>query len=88
MRDALGQKIANLRDDRMDAFMSLKDKPKVYLVGQFGRTVELFEHEPLNKRGWTLQVRLLPPRNLHCGTQEIYQKCQHCVLAADGSMLN
>ncbi|KAF2750409.1 HET-domain-containing protein, partial [Sporormia fimetaria CBS 119925] len=37
----------------------------------------LFEHRrsPLNKRGWTLQERILAPRALHCGKYEIAWEC-------------
>ncbi|EXJ67966.1 uncharacterized protein A1O5_08580 [Cladophialophora psammophila CBS 110553] len=66
---------------------SLKQKPKVYVVGQFGAAVQPFEHEPLNKRGWTLQERLLSPRTLHFGTEELYWECQQYLLAEDGALL-
>lgn len=66
---------------------SLRDDPSLYLVGQFGRKVDPFEHEPLNKRCWALQERLLSPRTLHYGTAEMYWECQYCVLAEDGAML-
>jgi len=56
-------------------------------VGQFGRKVDPFEHEPLNKRAWTLQERLLSPRTLHYGSQEMYWECQYCVLCEDGAMM-
>ncbi|KAF8846453.1 HET-domain-containing protein [Acephala macrosclerotiorum] len=66
---------------------SLKDSPRSYLVGQFGRKVDPFEHEPLNKRAWTLQERLLSARTLHYGSQEMYWECQYCVLCEDGAMM-
>jgi hypothetical protein len=66
---------------------SLKDNPRDYLVGRFGRKVDPFEHEPLNKRAWTLQERLLSPRTLHYGSQEMYWECQCCVLCEDGALL-
>ena len=66
---------------------SLKDDPKYYLVGRFGREVDPFEHEPLNKRAWTLQERLLSPRTLHYGSQEMYWECQYCVLCEDGALM-
>lgn len=66
---------------------SLIDSPRDYLVGRFGRKVAPFEHEPLNKRAWTLQERLLSPRTLHYGSQEMYWECQHCVLCEDGAVL-
>lgn len=66
---------------------SQKRQPKSYLVGQFGRPVDPFEHEPLNKRCWTLQERLLSPRTLHYGPLGMYWECKCCVLAEDGAFL-
>jgi hypothetical protein len=34
------------------------------------------ENAPLNKRGWVLQERLLAPRVLHFGAQQLYWECK------------
>jgi hypothetical protein len=31
--------------------------------------------EPLSSRAWTLQERILSPRTLHCGTDQLYFEC-------------
>ncbi len=66
---------------------STKSDPLLCLGGEFGGTVDPFEYEPLNQRAWTLQERLLSPRTLHFGTEEMYWECQHCVFAEDGALL-
>ncbi|PYH66923.1 HET domain-containing protein [Aspergillus vadensis CBS 113365] len=37
-----------------------------------------FEREPLPKRGWTLQERLLCPRVLHFGRKQVFWECREC----------
>ncbi|GKZ76427.1 hypothetical protein AnigIFM56816_006690 [Aspergillus niger] len=37
-----------------------------------------FEREPLPKRGWTLQERLLCPRVLHFGRKQVFWECKEC----------
>lgn len=66
---------------------SLKSKPKKYLIGEFGVSFDPIADEVLSKRGWTLQERLLSPRTVHYGIQEMYWECQACVLAEDGAYL-
>jgi hypothetical protein len=66
---------------------SEKDNPRDYLVGRFGRKVDHLEHEPLNKRAWTLQERLLSPRTLQYDSQEMYWECQYCVLCEGGALM-
>ena len=41
--------------------------------------------EPLNTRGWTLQERLLSPRILHCGTEQLFWQCRVDFLSEEGS---
>jgi hypothetical protein len=42
---------------------------------------------PLNKRGWVLQERLLPPRNVHFCRREVFWECceqAYCETFAEG----
>lgn len=66
---------------------SVKEKPKTYLLGEFGGSLDPIADESLSERGWTLQERLLAARTIHYGRTEMYWECQHCVLAEDGAML-
>jgi hypothetical protein len=38
---------------------------------------EVLRDQPLSTRAWTLQERLLPPRNLHFTKTEVYWECNH-----------
>ncbi|PWY80781.1 HET-domain-containing protein [Aspergillus sclerotioniger CBS 115572] len=38
----------------------------------------LFDPEPLPRRGWTLQERLLSPRVLHFGRKQVFWECREC----------
>lgn len=42
-------------------------------------------HEPINRRGWCLQERLLSPRVLMFGTHELLWQCQHGQRIAGGT---
>ncbi|KAK7413384.1 hypothetical protein QQX98_007761 [Neonectria punicea] len=66
---------------------SLKRSPNTYLLGEFGGTFDPIAEEPLSKRGWTLQERLLSPRTIHYGRTEMYWECQGCVFAEDGALV-
>lgn len=65
---------------------SSKDRPKEYLIGEFGGQFDPIADEPLSDRGWTLQERLLSPRTIHYGRTEMYWECQCCIFAEDGAM--
>ncbi|ERF75018.1 hypothetical protein EPUS_09159 [Endocarpon pusillum Z07020] len=41
-------------------------------------------HEPLTKRAWALQERLLGQRILHDGTDQMYYECNHEFVSEDG----
>jgi hypothetical protein len=64
---------------------SRKGDPLTYRIGEFGRSFDPLSGEPLSSRGWTLQERLLSPRTLHYGTNQMYWECQECLLAEDGA---
>ncbi|KAI0420361.1 HET-domain-containing protein [Xylaria grammica] len=44
-----------------------------------------FLQEPLSKRGWAFQERLLARRTLHYNTEQMYFECDQGVLGEDGS---
>jgi hypothetical protein len=66
---------------------SPKRHPDTYLLGEFGGVFDPIGDEPLSKRGWTLQERLLSPRTIHYGRTQMYWECQGCVFAEDGAIL-
>lgn len=46
-----------------------------------------YSRAPLNKRGWVFQERLLPPRSLHFGKDQVFWKCSRlfaCESLPDG----
>jgi len=47
-------------------------RPKLPSMGQ------VFENAILNKRGWTMQERLLSTRIIHFGTHELFWECATC----------
>jgi hypothetical protein len=49
---------------------SIISQPERYLIGEFGTPYDPIAAEPLSKRGWTLQERLLSPRIIHYANQE------------------
>lgn len=46
--------------------------------------VEQLMETPLDKRGWVLQERILPPRVVYYGAQQIYWECRQVHLRQDG----
>jgi hypothetical protein len=60
-------------------------EPRVYCIGDFGLVFDPLANEPLSSRAWTLQERLLSPRILHFGTEQMYWECGECFLGEDGS---
>ena len=63
---------------------SLLPFPQPMTIGSFGKRFDPLEDEPLSKRGWTLQERLLSPRNVHYATDQMYFECEHSLLSEDG----
>jgi hypothetical protein len=67
---------------------STKYWPSVYRIGNFGAAFDPLKDEPLSRRGWTLQERLLSPRIIHYGKQQMYWECRKCFQAEDGAQFN
>jgi len=63
---------------------SKKSKPRPYRIGDFGRSVEPLEGQPLSTRAWTLQERFLSPRSVYFCTDQIYWECNRCYIAEEG----
>lgn len=64
---------------------SNKIQPLVYCTGTFGQTFDPVAIEYLSSRAWTLQERLLSPRTLHYGQQQMFWECKKCFSAEDGA---
>jgi hypothetical protein len=64
---------------------STKSRPFEYKIGTFGRIMDPLDDEPLNARAWTLQERLLAPRTLHYGSNQVFWECSEGLLAEDGT---
>jgi hypothetical protein len=58
-----------------------------YYIPSFGCPVDPLQQEPLSGRAWTLQERLLSPRTLHLGMDQMFWECKgsHYILGEDGS---
>ena len=67
---------------------STKANPLTYRIGEFGRSYDPLDEEPLSERGWTLQERVLSPRTIHFGSSQMYWECQECLLAEDGAIFS
>ena len=65
---------------------SCMSRPKKYLIGKFGKSFDPIAGEPISKRGWTLQERLLAPRVLHYGVEQMYWECQEYFQPEDGAL--
>src|SRR5262249_16163778 len=59
--------------------------PRVYSIGGFGSFFDPLKKEPLSRRAWTLQERILSHRILHYGTDQMYWECQEYLLPEDGA---
>jgi hypothetical protein len=56
-----------------------------YQVGEFGMYYDPLDGEPLSKRGWTYQERLLSHRVLHYASDQMYFECLEGITAEDGA---
>ena len=63
---------------------SMKGNPRPFVIGAFGELFDPLENEPLSKRGWCLQERLLSRRVLHYATSQMFWECTHGILSEDG----
>jgi hypothetical protein len=63
---------------------SLLPFPQPMTIGSFGKRFDPLEDEPLSKRGWTLQERLLSPRTVHYAADQMYFECEQSLLSEDG----
>ena len=59
---------------------STESSPQTYGIWNFGAKYDPLAREPLSRRGWVLQERLLSPRTLHYSEGQMYWECQNCVL--------
>jgi hypothetical protein len=66
---------------------STESIPQTYGVGNFGAPFDPLRGEPLSRRGWVLQERLLSPRTLHYSEGQMYMECQEYLLGEDGSIM-
>ena len=67
---------------------SSKAQPMVYWIGTFGKSFDPIATEYLSSRAWTLQERLLSPRILHYGQEQMFWECKQCFSAEDGTLFN
>jgi DNA gyrase inhibitor GyrI len=88
-REATGPKSAVLafaqksRPDRMMRLHLFEEwlpgssmyEPQKRTIGTFGKYFDPVADQALSKRGWTLQERLLSPRVIHYGTDQMYYEC-------------
>ncbi|OBT66958.1 hypothetical protein VE03_04216 [Pseudogymnoascus sp. 23342-1-I1] len=69
--------------ERPRAPLAILDAP--YAIQRELRTLaKELEACPLNGRGWCMQERVLSPRVLHFGTQQMFWECRACYLCEDG----
>jgi hypothetical protein len=58
-----------------------------YVVGRFGSLADPIRFEHLSSKLWSLQERLLSPRMIHFGAQQLFWECPQLMLAEDGTVL-
>ena len=67
---------------------SREGEPPTYRIGEFGRSFDPLAGEPLSMRAWAMQERMLSPRTLHSGTDQMYREYKEVLLAEDGAVLD
>lgn len=64
---------------------SSKKKPKKYEIGAVNLSYDPAEEEHLASRAWTLQERLMSPRVIHYGADQIFWECLQEYVSEDGA---
>jgi hypothetical protein len=59
---------------------------KPYLIGIYGKQFDPVSREHISSRAWTLQERLLSPRLIHFGRDQMYWECAAYTRAEDGAL--
>lgn len=89
---------SEVRDTRDEAVVTAKVRlsdgrtSNVYFFAEWHQTggtgasskVDPLLDEPLSSRAWTLQERILSPRTIHYGTNQLYFECGRGIKAEDG----
>ena len=70
---------------QIDTHLSTGEKSTVYLLPEYpaGRWDVDVSRAKLSTRAWCCQERLLSPRVLHFGVNQIYWECRHCIRSED-----
>ncbi|KAF2176839.1 HET-domain-containing protein [Zopfia rhizophila CBS 207.26] len=63
---------------------SCSQLPQKAIIGSFGQSFDPLGDEPLSRRGWTLQERLLPSRLIHYAKDQMYFQCGCRIQSEDG----
>jgi hypothetical protein len=84
--DPLHDKIIDRAKARLKIWRDreLDDTVDTVAAGGFETLEDIHRTGALNRRGWTLQEQVFSPRILYFGHRQIYWRCLHGYLAADG----
>lgn len=78
-------RLDTVRYFQIDNHMSSGEKSTMYLLADYpaGRWDVDVSRAKLSTRAWCCQERLLSPRVLHFGINQIYWECRHCIRSED-----